>query len=292
MDAATPPCSLARPDLGRVVHVHQGRGARARPGDADRGADRARGADARARRAGAGRRPATLAELRRFALPLVVVGLVNTAAPFWLLSWGETRIDSGLAAIIQAAVPIFMAVFAFGFFRDQRVTGLRLAGLAGRLRRRRAARRRAAERADPRRARRRRDGDLLRRRRPARGRHLREASPTVVALGTCTVAALVALGRGSRRRPATVPGWKPIASVVVLGVFGTAAAYLLFFAIVGGAGAARAGLVTYLVPPIAVAYGAVFLNERIGAAAFAAFVLILGGVALAARARRPATVEA
>jgi drug/metabolite transporter (DMT)-like permease len=124
------------------------------------------------------------------------------------------------------------------------------------------------------------------------GRYLREASPIVVSFGTCAIAALVSLGPGIAQAPGDLPGWKPIVSVVVLGVFGTAVAYLLYFAIVNGAGAARAGLVTYLVPPIAVAYGAVFLDERIGAAELAAFALILGGVALAARARRPATVEA
>ena len=61
---------------------------------------------------------------------LVVVALVNTAIPFWLLSWGETRIDSGLASILQAAVPIFNAVIAFVAFREVRVTGTRLLGVA------------------------------------------------------------------------------------------------------------------------------------------------------------------
>jgi drug/metabolite transporter (DMT)-like permease len=60
---------------------------------------------------------------------LVVVGLLNTAIPFWLLSWGETRIDSGLASIIQASVPIFNALLAFGYFHDERVTGGRLLGV-------------------------------------------------------------------------------------------------------------------------------------------------------------------
>src|SRR5437763_1757443 len=72
----------------------------------------------------------TVAGLRRHWHGLVIVGLVNTAVPFWLLSWGETRIDSGLASIIQASVPIFNALLAFGFFHDQRVTGRRLAGVA------------------------------------------------------------------------------------------------------------------------------------------------------------------
>ena len=60
----------------------------------------------------------------------MVVALVNTAIPFWLLSWGETRIDSGLASIIQAAVPIFNALIAFVFFQEVRVTGSRLVGVA------------------------------------------------------------------------------------------------------------------------------------------------------------------
>src|SRR3954453_17373849 len=71
----------------------------------------------------------TLEEIRVAWLWLVVVGLVNTAIPFWLLSWGETRIDSGLASIIQGAVPIFNALLAFAFFREERVTGRRLVGL-------------------------------------------------------------------------------------------------------------------------------------------------------------------
>src|SRR5579859_6860942 len=72
----------------------------------------------------------TLAEIRAAWRWLVVVGLVNTALPFWLLSWGETRLDSGLASIIQGAVPIFNALLAFAFFREVRVTGLRLVGFA------------------------------------------------------------------------------------------------------------------------------------------------------------------
>src|SRR3954468_7179323 len=72
----------------------------------------------------------TLVEIRRKWQWLVVVGIVNTAVPFWLLSWGETRIDSGLASIIQGSVPIFNALLAFAFFHDQRVTGRALLGVA------------------------------------------------------------------------------------------------------------------------------------------------------------------
>ena len=58
------------------------------------------------------------------------------------------------------------------------------------------------------------------------------------------------------------------------------AAYLLFFALITGPGAAFASLVTYLIPPIALAYGAIFLGERFGVSAFGGLVLILAGVAL------------
>jgi drug/metabolite transporter (DMT)-like permease len=68
--------------------------------------------------------------------------------------------------------------------------------------------------------------------------------------------------------------------VLALGIPGTALAYLLFFGMIAGAGAAYASLVTYLIPPIALVYGAVFLGERFGAAAFGGLALILSGVAL------------
>jgi drug/metabolite transporter (DMT)-like permease len=223
----------------------------------------------------------TLAELRANWRWLSVVALVNTAIPFWLLSWGETRIDSGLASIMQAAVPIFNAVIAFGFFREVRVTGIRLAGVAvgfvgvallvsaqpqGKVLGALAVVGMALCYGV---------GGLL------AGRHLRSVSPLVVALGTTAVAATVALPAGVLQAPHHDPGWKVILSVVALGIPGTAIAYLLFFGMVSGVGAAFASLVTYLVPPIALAYGAVFLGERFGAYAFVGLVLILGGVAMA-----------
>ena len=57
-------------------------------------------------------------------------------------------------------------------------------------------------------------------------------------------------------------------------------AFLVLYALIAGAGAAYAALVTYLIPPIALAYGAIFLGERFGASAFGSLALILVGVAL------------
>jgi len=80
--------------------------------------------------------------------------------------------------------------------------------------------------------------------------------------------------------PGETPGWKPVASVVLLGVVGTGLAYILYFGLILGAGASKAILVTYLVPALALVYGAVFLDEEATAVALGGLVLILLGVAL------------
>lgn len=218
--------------------------------------------------------------LRRAWLPLAVVGLLNSAVPFWLLSWGETKIDSGLAAIIQASAPIFTALLALGFVRDQRVSGLRLAGLVvgfvgvallvG---------------VQPR-------GDVLAALAVVgtalcyaasslyAGRRLVGVSPMTGAFGTMAAATLVTLPAGAAQLPGHLPGWKVIGSVLALSLGGSAVAYLIYFRLIAGAGAARTILVTYLVPPVAVVYGVVFLGEPVKASALGGLALILGGVAL------------
>jgi drug/metabolite transporter (DMT)-like permease len=222
-------------------------------------------------------------DLRASAGPLVLVGLVNTAAPFWLLSWGETRIDSGLASIIQASVPIFNALLAYAFFHEQRVVGAQLVGVAvgffgvallvgaqpgGKLLGALAVVGMAVCYAL---------GGLLTR------RLLGGVKPETIALGTALAAAIAVSPVGIARAPSPAPSAGVVASIVVLGVLGTAFAYLLFFSIISGAGAAYASLVTYLVPPVALAYGAVFLGESIGFAAVGGLALILAGVALGTR---------
>jgi drug/metabolite transporter (DMT)-like permease len=229
----------------------------------------------------------TLQQLRAHAGWLVVVALVNTAIPFWLLSWGETRIDSGLASIIQASVPIFNALIAFVAFREVRVTGAPLLGVAigfvgvallvgaqpeGKVLGALAVVGMAFCYGV---------GGLL------TGRYLKPVQPVVVAFASTVIATLVWLPVGVAQAPSQTPGWKTIGSVVALGIPGTALAYLLFFGLITGAGAAYASLVTYLIPPIALAYGAIFLDERFGAYAFGGLALILAGVALGTGAVRP-----
>src|SRR4051812_40334430 len=51
-------------------------------------------------------------ELRAAGLPGLVIGVFNGAIPFTLIAWGEHHIDSGIAAIANATVPIFTALLA------------------------------------------------------------------------------------------------------------------------------------------------------------------------------------
>ena len=222
----------------------------------------------------------TAREFRAYAVPLVVVGIVNTALPVYLLFWAETRIDSGTAAILQATAPLGSAVFAFFFVHAERVTGQRLVGfllgfagvalLIGSLPTGSIAAGLAVV------------GSALCYAAAGLYTGLRLSGvPTLtVALCTLAVATLVVLPAGVIQRPSDAPGWKPVVSVVILGLVGTAFAYLLYYELVSGAGASRAILITYLVPPAALVYGVVFLGEELTVQAVGALGLILGGVAL------------
>ena len=225
------------------------------------------------------------------------VALFNSVVPFWLLAWGETRIDSGLAALLQACAPLFTALLAVFFVRSERVSGDRLLGmligfggvalLVG---------------AVP-------SGSVLAALAVvltgfcyaasslAGGRYLRDMPAATIAFGTTALAALISLPFGLAQLPSTVPGWKVIGSVVFLGVIGLGFAYVLYFALITGAGASRAILVTYLVPPVALFYGATILDESFGLTDLAGLALILAGVSLgtgvaAGRLRRRAAAGA
>jgi drug/metabolite transporter (DMT)-like permease len=224
--------------------------------------------------------------LRADPVPLLVTAIFNSTIPFWLLAWGETHIDSGLAALLQASAPLFTAIFAFWFVHSERVSGPRLFGvvtgfagvalLVG---------------ATP-------SGSVL----AAlgivatgacyaasalyAGRRLGHVPPIAVAFWTTALAALVSAPAGLARLPSGWPGWKAFGSVVALGVLGLGVAYLLYFALISEAGASRAILVTYLVPSIALLYGAAVLDESVGASDVAGLLLILAGVTLGVRRLR------
>lgn len=222
-----------------------------------------------------------IAPLRGHLIPLVVLGALNNAVPFWLLGFAETRLDSGLTAVIQAAAPIFTVLLASRIDVTQSVTGLRLVGVAvgfvgvallvgfqrgGELIAAVAVLGVALCYA----------GSVL-----YAGRTVRALPALQVSIGQLACAAVLMAPFGLTQLPSSLPAAKVVLAVVALGALGSGLAYLLYFALIASAGASRAILVTYLVPAFALAYGAVFLDEAVSATALAGLVLILGGTALA-----------
>ncbi len=219
--------------------------------------------------------------------PLVLVGLINTAIPFMLFAWAETRIDSSLAAILQAAAPIFTVLLAVRFSHE-RVSGMRWAGILLGL-----------------------AGVALLVGSPGKGgtlaslavvlaalcyaigstissRALSGTEPLVIAAGSSVVAAILVTPLGLTHLPTSIPAWKESASVITLGVVGTGVAYIIFFALLRSAGPSRTILVTYVVPGVALLYGVLLLGEPLEAAYLAGLGLILAGVILAGRRERNA----
>jgi len=233
---------------------------------------------------------ASFAPLQPVLGPLALMGILNTALPFYAITWGQQYIDSGLAAVLNASVPLFTALLALAVDQAQRVTGLRLAGLIlgfggivalvgfepeggdravlGSLAVIAAAVCYAL-------------GALY------AGRHFAEMSPLLVSVGTLAWATLFTLPLGIAR--GSTFGWETLGSVLFLGIAATAVGYVLLFGLIAGAGASRAMLVTYLVPSMALVYGAVFLGEHVSALAIAGLVLVLAGVALGTRRARVAS---
>ena len=60
---------------------------------------------------------------------LVVMGVINIAIPFGLITFAEQTVDSSLAAVINGAVPLFVIVIAALFLKGETVTINRVAGL-------------------------------------------------------------------------------------------------------------------------------------------------------------------
>src|SRR6188472_3898023 len=63
---------------------------------------------------------------------LFVMSVINIVLPFFLITWGESRpsMDSALAAILNATVPLFVLVIAPMFLPDEKITLPRVVGLA------------------------------------------------------------------------------------------------------------------------------------------------------------------
>ena len=217
------------------------------------------------------------------------VGFLNAALPFTLIAWGEKHIDSGIAAIANASVPIFVVLLALRFNPSERVRGLRLGGIlvgllgvgvltglhpeggwlaiAGTL------------------------AVVLASLSYAGANHFvqhnySDTAPLVTTTVSVTTGALILLPFALLQFPAELPSWKATGSIVALGVLATAVALLFFYRMLNLYGAARSSLVTYLLPPTALLYGVLILDEEITLNAALGLGLILAGVALGSGAGR------
>jgi drug/metabolite transporter (DMT)-like permease len=220
--------------------------------------------------------------------PAIVLGVINAAIPFTLIAWGEKHVDSGVAAVANSSVPIFVAILAVFFVPTEASSGWRLAGVllgivgvailagvhpaGGWLG---AAGTGAIVLASISYA----ASNLY------AGRRIAIGGP-VLAASSMVVAALVLLPLALATLPDHVPSWKPLGSAVALGVGATALAQTLSYRMIRLYGSSRSVLVAYMLPAFALAYGAVFLAEPVTWQKLSGLVLILGGVGLGAGAVR------
>jgi drug/metabolite transporter (DMT)-like permease len=223
-------------------------------------------------------------------LPIVAFAVTEIVLPFPLIAFGEQEISSSLAAILVAALPLTIALIAIRFDAEERVRGGRLAGLfvglggvvlllgvdvsgdpaelVGALAILGATIGYAI-------------GPLIIKRsladRPAIG-------PMAASLA---VAAVLLAPAALLSAPAEAPSGDALASIAVLGLVCTAAAFLLWFSLIAEVGPSRASVITYVNPAVAVALGVAILGESVTATAVAGLLLILAGSWMSTGGRPP-----
>jgi drug/metabolite transporter (DMT)-like permease len=224
--------------------------------------------------------------LGRTQLPAyLLMGLLQAMLPISLISWGETHIDSGLAAILNGTVPLFAIVIAHYWLTDEKITGTRVVGLimgfagvvvlvsddlrpgalGGGLLGQLAVLAAAASYATA--------ATFSR-------RYLRNQPPvvqgTMVLLAGDAMAWLGVLSFESPVQPPALPiTW---IAIVWLGLLGSCVAYLLYFYLINVWGPTRTSVVSYIFPIIGLLLGIVFLDERPDWRLFVGTALIVAGI--------------
>jgi drug/metabolite transporter (DMT)-like permease len=217
-----------------------------------------------------------------------VLGIINAALPMTLVAWGETHIDSSIAGIAQASVPIFVAILGLRFLphdplRAGQMVGLAI-GLAGVA---------LITGFHP-------DGGtwavagtfavVLSSLSYASGGiygqlRVHDTPGPVLATGSMIAGALVLVPLAIADPPTQAPGTTALAGLLALALVPTFLGQLLLFRILRLFGSRRLSLVTFLMPGFAVVYGALLLDEPVSGAALAGLALILAGVLLASGQR-------
>jgi drug/metabolite transporter (DMT)-like permease len=208
---------------------------------------------------------------RRVWMAFFGMGVLNNAIPFSLIVWGQAHIGSGLASILNAMTPLFSVIVAHLATGDEKLTPAKLfgvlAGIAGvtvmigwqalgSLGLEVAAQLAVL------------GGALSYGFASVFGRRFRDlgVQPMATAAGQVTASALLLaplILMIDRPWTLAMPSMAAVGALVALAVLSTALAYILFFRILAGAGAVNISLVTFLIPPTAMALGIGFLDERL-----------------------------
>lgn len=228
--------------------------------------------------------------LRKHALPLLAVGILNSAAPFCLFAYAELTLSAGVTSVINASTPLWGALVAFVWLRD-RLSGMRTLGLvvgflgvlmlvwdqiaapdgsaAPPLHIALAAA--AALGATL----------LYGIAASATKRHLTGVDALTVATGTMTAATLVLLPLAAIYWPSTPISPRAWGAVIALGIGCTGVAYMLFFHLISVAGPAKTITVTFVIPIFGILWGTLFLGESVSTGMLEGCAVILLGTALA-----------
>jgi drug/metabolite transporter (DMT)-like permease len=214
----------------------------------------------------------------------LVMGLLNNAVPFTLIVWGQAQVGSAVAAILNAATPLFTVLLAHGLTADERLTPARLAGtviglagvavmlggagLGG------AALPQAACLG----------GAFSYGLASIWGRRFRRLGvpPLATAAGQLAASSVILLPLAALvDRPWTLPapGGPALASLVAVALLSTSLAYVIYFRLLARAGATNLMLVTLLVPVTAILLGVTVLGETLLPRHLAGMALIAAGLA-------------
>ena len=240
--------------------------------------------------------------LRGFRMPgdrrawgrFAIQALVNSTIPFVLIAWGETRVDAGLAAILNSTSPIFTFLFTWAITRHEAVTGRKLFGvtagvagitlvigldaLSG------AGRQLLPQLAIV-------AATVCYGIAAIFGRSFKGLDPMVPAAGSmlCGAAMLIPLSLVLDRPWTLAPSAASLGALAGLAVVSTALAFVLYFRLLGSLGSVATMAQAYLRVPVGVAIGVLALGETPAPTALYGLVLVVLGVAamtLPKRARK------
>ena len=209
-------------------------------------------------------------------LAAFVVGFLGNALPFCLIHWGEQYVDSSLTAILMGVMPVAVALMAhFATDSDplsKRIGWEALGGVGTAILAQVAIISAALSYGVT--------TIFVRRVTHLTGR------PMAVATLMCGSLVLLPLALIFEQPLVLTPDWPSLLSLVMLGVFSTGIATLMYFRLVNTLGATMFSQINYLIPMMGVVWGALILGEQLGIREGAALFFILTGVALVNQPRK------